>query len=209
MIAAAMRNGKYLALAFALWSAVAAAHGPAQHDGNSASILPVPPAEGVAALPGFGGSFSLIDHTGAPRRDADFHGKMMLVVFGYTECPDVCPMELQAIADALDMIGAASASKVTPVFITVDPRHDTPEQLAAFIRQFHPSIVGLTGSDQEIARVMIEYRVHAFIPKGASLHEISHSSFMYLMSSSGGFLSLIMPGASSEDIAARLLKYAN
>jgi cytochrome oxidase Cu insertion factor (SCO1/SenC/PrrC family) len=92
-----------------------------------------------------GGSFELTDQTGLRRTDADFRGKLVVLYFGYTYCPDVCPAELQSISLALDNLGAA-AEVVQPLFITVDPERDNPARLADFVSSFHPRLIGLTGS---------------------------------------------------------------
>src|ERR1700676_1254909 len=92
-----------------------------------------------------GGSFELTDQTGLRRTDADFRGELVVLYFGYTYCPDVCPTELQSISLALDKLGAA-AEAAQPLFITVDPERDTPARLSDFVSAFHPRLIGLTGS---------------------------------------------------------------
>ena len=94
-----------------------------------------------------GGPFALIDHNGSARTDADFRGKLLLVYFGFTFCSDVCPTDLQAIAAALDKLGPRPR-RVQPLFITVDPEKDTPEQLKNYVALFHPRMIGLTGDPQ-------------------------------------------------------------
>src|SRR5947209_439799 len=89
-----------------------------------------------------GGPFALTDHTGKPRTDVDFRGKLMLIYFGYTYCPDVCPADLTAISSAIDFLGRAGDA-VQPIFITVDPERDTVEHLADYVTAFHPRLVGL------------------------------------------------------------------
>jgi len=91
-----------------------------------------------------GGPFQLIDHTGRQRSDTDFRGKLLVIYFGFTSCPDVCPTELQSISLALDALGPAAAA-VQPLFISIDPERDTPARLADFVSSFHPQFVGLTG----------------------------------------------------------------
>src|SRR5690349_7329011 len=100
-----------------------------------------------------GGPFTLVDHTGKQVTDRDFRGRIMLVFFGFTFCPDVCPSGLQVIAAALDKLGP-QAQKITPILITIDPERDTPAQLAAYVKSFHPRLVGLTGTPEEIAAVV-------------------------------------------------------
>ena len=91
-----------------------------------------------------GGPFALIDHTGTSRTERDFRGKLLLVYFGFTYCPDVCPTDLQNIGLALDRLGA-EGDKVQPVFVTVDSERDTPSHLAEYVPMFHPRLIGLTG----------------------------------------------------------------
>ena len=106
-----------------------------------------------------GGPFELVDHTGARRTDADYHGKLALIYFGYTYCPDVCPTDLQAVAATLDLLGD-DGHAVQPLFITIDPARDTPEHLAGYVPLFHPRLVGLTGEADAIRRAARAYKVH-------------------------------------------------
>ena len=91
-----------------------------------------------------GGPFALIDHNGKPRTNEEFRGKLMLVYFGFTYCPDVCPTDLQNIGLALDQLGPAGET-IQPLFITVDPARDTAEHLKDYVPMFHPRLIGLTG----------------------------------------------------------------
>ncbi|MBI1779477.1 MAG: SCO family protein [Proteobacteria bacterium] len=202
-----LRLGLTLLAACCAFGDIAEAHDPLAKTSAPSTVAAAPAQPGVPSIPGFGGPFRLTDHTGVSRTEADFHGKLMLVIFGFTNCPDVCPVELMGIAEALDSLGAMVAA-VTPVFITVDPHHDTPERMAAFVGQFHPAIIGLTGGTREIADVIRKYRVHVMLAAGDDPSRTGHSSFMYLMGRDGGFISLIMPGATPEEIAARIAKYA-
>src|SRR5277367_3516858 len=103
-----------------------------------------------------GGPFTLTDQNGRQRSDSDFRGKLMIVYFGYTYCPDVCPADLMAITQALDTLGPL-AEGVQPVFITVDPERDT-KVLGEYVSAFHPSLIGLTGSPEEIRKVANAYK---------------------------------------------------
>src|SRR6201996_5052507 len=103
-----------------------------------------------------GGPFTLTDQTGTKRSDSDFRGKLMIVYFGYTFCPDVCPADLMAITQALDALGPA-ADGVQPIFITIDPERDN-KVMAEYLRAFHRSFVGLTGSPEEIRKVANAYK---------------------------------------------------
>ncbi|HEY7687169.1 MAG TPA: SCO family protein, partial [Dongiaceae bacterium] len=104
-----------------------------------------------------GGPFTLTDQNGKRVTDQDFRGKYMLVFFGYTYCPDVCPTELQVMTAALDKLGA-KADRVTPIFITIDPQRDTAEQVGTYVRNFGPRMVGLTGTQAETDAAAKAYR---------------------------------------------------
>jgi protein SCO1/2 len=106
-----------------------------------------------------GGPFTLTDHTGKRVTDQDFHGRTMLVFFGFTFCPDVCPSGLQVMSAALDKLGP-KAERVVPILITVDPERDTPAQLALYVSSFHPRLIGLTGTPAEIEAVAKAYRAY-------------------------------------------------
>jgi protein SCO1/2 len=155
-----------------------------------------------------GGPFTLEDGNGKPVTDRDFRGKYMLVYFGYTFCPDVCPTTLNAVADAMDKLGPA-ASHIQPVFITVDPKRDTPAVVKQYAAAFGPNIVGLTGTEAEIATAAKEYRVyyaeHRTGP-GPNDYSMDHSSILYLMSPDGGFLAPVRADQSGDEIAANLRK---
>ena len=148
-----------------------------------------------------GGPFELTDQTGHRRTDADFQGKLVVLYFGYTYCPDVCPTELQSISLALDKLGAA-ATTVQPLFITVDPERDTPARLADFVSSFHPRLIGLTGSPAEIRKTAIAYRT--FFAKSvttADNYAVDHTGFVYLLGKDGRYLGFLPPGLAPEAIA--------
>ncbi|HVJ53423.1 MAG TPA: SCO family protein [Aliidongia sp.] len=198
-----MRGGLAAALSLmaAAWPAFA-------HD-HPDSAAPASGTVEIPGLPGLGGPFALIDQKGMVRTDQEFLGKLMLVTFGYTDCPDICPLQMQKLTEALALAGPAVAGQIVPLFITVDPSHDTPDRLAGFLSAFDPSIIGLTGSREAIGKVARAYHVHAVEAPGAGkAHEIDHSDLQYLMGRDGKFLTLILPNASAADIAARLAKYA-
>jgi protein SCO1/2 len=187
----------------------AAGHDMASHGTTAAASAATGPSAGLPpAIPGLGGPFHLVDHTGTPRSDADFRGRFMLVAFGFTQCPDVCPLQLQTIGAALDRLPPDVAAKVAPLFITVDPQNDTPARLAAFVGPFHPALLGLTGSHSAIDSVTRAYRVHVLAAANGHPEDIGHTSFLYLMGPDGGFLSMLLPNATSDEIAARIAKYA-
>ncbi|HWA79670.1 MAG TPA: SCO family protein [Acetobacteraceae bacterium] len=165
-----------------------------------------PPAASSAGFGlGIGGPFRLTDDTGRTVTDASFRGRWMLVYFGYTSCPDVCPTELATIAAALHDLGA-DADRVAALFITVDPARDTPKVLAAYVRLFDRRLIGLTGTPAQIAATARAYR--AYYQKVASgdrnAYHMDHSSFIYLMGPDGGFEDLFNPGTRAADIAASI-----
>ncbi len=148
-----------------------------------------------------GGPFHLTDQNGKPRTDADFRGQYLLVYFGYTSCPDVCPTTLQTITNAMDKLGA-DAAKVTPIFITVDPERDTTDVLKAYASNFHPRLVALTGSADEIAAAAKAYRIYyAKVGEGTN-YSMDHSSIVYLMGPDGKYLGHFGMDATADDIAA-------
>ena len=149
-----------------------------------------------------GGPFELIDQTGRRRTDADFRGKLVVLYFGYTYCPDVCPTELQSISLALDKLGVAAES-VQPLFITVDPERDTPARLADFVSSFHPRLIGLTGSLADIRKTAIAYRTF-FVKNSASTpgdYSVDHTGFIYLVGKDGRYLGFLPPGSTPDAIA--------
>jgi cytochrome oxidase Cu insertion factor (SCO1/SenC/PrrC family) len=147
-----------------------------------------------------GGPFELTDHTGRARTDADFRGKLMVLYFGYTSCPDVCPTELQAISLALDEIGAA-AEAVQPLFITVDPERDTPARLADFVSSFHPQVVGLTGQLPAIRKTAIAYKTFFAKHNTSGNYPVDHTGFVYLVGKDGRYLRFLPPGLPPDQIA--------
>lgn len=149
-----------------------------------------------------GGPFELTDQAGHRRTDVDFRGKLVVLYFGYTFCPDVCPTELQSISLALDKLGAA-AEAVQPLFITVDPERDTPARLAEFVSSFHPRLIGLTGSLAEIRKTATAYRT--FFAKNSAMasgeYSVDHTGFIYLIGKEGRYLGFLPPGATPDAIA--------
>lgn len=155
-----------------------------------------------------GGPFTLEDGNGKSVTDRDFRGKYMLVYFGYTFCPDVCPTTLNAVAEAMDKLGSA-ASRVQPLFITVDPKRDTPSVVKSYVAAFGPNIAGLTGTPEEIARVAKEYRVYYAEHRtgsGPDDYSMDHSSVLYLMSPGGAFVAPLRADQSGDEMAADLKK---
>lgn len=159
---------------------------------------------GMAVPPGvaLGGPFSLTDHTGRAVTDRDFRGKTLLVFFGFTQCPDVCPTELQVVAEVLEKLGPR-AGQVATLFVTVDPERDSPDVLAQYVTLFDPRITGLTGTAEQIAQMARAYRVFyaKVTPPGASTYTMDHSALLYLMGPDGGFRAVFRHGTPAADIA--------
>ena len=154
-----------------------------------------------------GGPFSLTDQNGMARTEKDFQGKYMLVFFGYTYCPDVCPTTLAVMSEALKMMGER-AGKIAPIFITVDPKRDTPDKVKSYLGSFGPAFVGLTGSKEQIANVAKEYRVYyrEQPPDEKGGYAVDHSGVIYLMDPSGKFVANYSLETSPEMLAADLTK---
>ena len=153
-----------------------------------------------------GGPFTLTDHTGKRVTDADFRGRHMLVFFGFTFCPDVCPSALQVMSAALDKLGP-KADRFVPVFITVDPERDTPQQMALYVQSFHPRLVGLTGTRAEIDAVLQTYRVHARKredPKSSGGYTVDHPAQIYVMDPDGRYRAILDFTQGADSAAARL-----
>ncbi len=155
-----------------------------------------------------GGPFTLTDQTGKKVTDKDFRGRYMLVFFGFTACPDICPAGLQLISAALGKIGA-KADSVTPIFISVDPARDTPEKIAAYVKNFNDRLVGLTGTPEEVAAVAKAYRVfYQKTPNEAAPADygMNHTSIIYLMGPDGEYVTHFNPTTDVDAIAAKLNK---
>ena len=159
--------------------------------------------------PAIGGPFTLTDQTGKTVSDRDFRNRYMLIFFGYTYCPDVCPTTLSTVAGALDKLGPSFARKLVPIFITVDPERDTPAVMKTYVEAFGPAIQGLTGSPEDIAKVAKEFKVYAAKVKGDSPehYTVDHSAILYLMGPDGRFIAHFTHGISVDDLMAGLKKY--
>ena len=154
-----------------------------------------------------GGPFSLADTDGKRVTDRDFRGKLMLVFFGYTHYPDVCPTELQNMATVLEKLGP-DAKQVAPIFISVDPARDTPEALSAYVNNFSPLIKGLTGAQDEVASAAKAYRVYfKKADGGPDNFTVDHSVFVYLMDRDGNYITHFMFNSPPENMVNVIKKH--
>ena len=156
-----------------------------------------------------GGPFTLVDQTGRTVTDQDFRGRYMLVFFGFTHCPDVCPAELQVMSAALDELGP-KADQVVPIFITLDPERDTQEAMGAFVKNFGSRFVGLTGSPEAIAAAADAYRVpYAKVQEDTSKpdYSIDHSALVYLMGKDGEYITQFTYGTPAAKMTETLRRY--
>jgi protein SCO1/2 len=175
------------------------------HESESVPGLGRTVTSGSAAV---GGPFRLTDQDGKPRASSDFAGRYQLIYFGYTNCPDVCPTTLGVIAEALDKMGV-DANRIVPLFITIDPGHDTPAILKQYVKAFGPQFVGLTGSQDQISAVEKSYRVYAGKKQlEGGKYGFDHSSVIYLMGPDGKLVTfydeLISPDDLAKDLKAKI-----
>jgi protein SCO1/2 len=150
-----------------------------------------------------GGLWSLVDHEGRPQTSSDFKGQYTLIYFGFTYCPDICPEELKKMARALNMLPEAAQTQITPLMISVDPWRDSIAQLAGYVKEFHPKMIGLVGTPQQVDHITRAFRVYT--SKGPEETEgdylMDHSIFMYLMDKEGKFLDYYGVAMDAEEIA--------
>jgi len=156
-----------------------------------------------------GGPFRLVDHNGKTVTEADFRGRYMLIYFGYSFCPDVCPTTLAVMAQALEKLGGKSR-RIVPILITIDPERDTPQVLADYMKAFGPTFVGLTGSVEAIKDAEKKFRVYAVKKpldpsKGSGgNYGVDHSSVLYLMGPDGKLVNFYDEAVSPDDLAKDL-----
>ena len=155
--------------------------------------------EGVANV---GGNFTLTNQYGITVTDKDFRGKVMMVFFGFTSCPDICPVTAASFAKTLESLGD-KAKMVAPIFITVDPQNDTPAVLKEYLGNFDKRIIGLTGNDEQTNQVAYAYKTYFSKSKTESGDEsVDHSGFIYIMDKNGVYVQHFPYDASAEDITA-------
>jgi cytochrome oxidase Cu insertion factor (SCO1/SenC/PrrC family) len=155
---------------------------------------------------GVGADFSLIDHDGLPYRLRDARGKVVLLAFGYTHCPDVCPMTLSTMAQVLGLLGA-NAARVAPLLVSLDPARDAPRELGQYVTHFHPAIVGLTGSHEALQAVADAFKARAVIRRDpeSGRFTIDHTTALYLLDADGRVAEIIPSGLPARYIRERVL----
>ncbi len=164
-------------------------------------MLGRPPVEQVS----LGGPFTLVRSDGETVTEADFAGGYTLVLFGYTFCPDVCPTALATVSGALDNLGE-DATKLTVLFVTIDPDRDTPAVVGDYVASFHPRVVGLSGSAEQIAAMTSIYHVYYAKAESGNTEDylVDHSAALYLMGPNGQYLANFRFNASVQELAAGL-----
>ena len=154
-----------------------------------------------------GGRFMLQDQTGKIVTDEDFKGKFMLIYFGYTYCPDICPTSLQTIAHALDLLGK-KGDVIQPIFISIDPQRDTVKVLREYVAAFHPRLIGLTGTEAVVNSVAKKYRVRfKKVSETGGINDdytVDHTSSVFLMGPQGEFITRFSHATTSKQMAAKL-----
>lgn len=180
------------------------------------TISPSRPTMPIQTRPAIGGPFTLVDHTGKTVTEKDFRGRHMLIFFGYTYCPDVCPTNLETIRQAMTLLGER-AKKIAPIFVSVDYDRDTPDVLKLYVDMFGGKITGLSGSEKQIADVAKAYGVYyaKVAEKNADkaakddMYLMNHSAITYLMGPDGGFLTHFSHGTTAQEMADKIGKVLN
>ena len=170
--------------------------------------LPEDKTQGEALI---GGDFTLTDTTGKSVSDADFRGRVMLVFFGFTHCPDICPVTLGTMSKMVGQLDEATAAKLAPVFITVDPERDTADVMKGFLANFDKRIIGLTGTPEQVKQAASAYRAYYAknVAPGSNDNNymVDHSGFIYLMGKDGKFLKAIPYNVAEADLTGLVVPY--
>jgi protein SCO1/2 len=172
---------------------------------SSAGSVAAGPQETHAATT-IGGSFTLVDGDGRTVTDATYRGKFLLVYFGYTHCPDSCPIALNNMAEALDQLDASQRDRVQPIFVTVDPERDTPAVMKDYVGAFEGAdIIGLSGTQEQVREAEAAYRIHAEKhEQDGEDYTMDHTSMIHIMGPDGRFIAMVLGAAPPERIAKRL-----
>lgn len=151
----------------------------------------------------WGKAIALSDHNGQPRQLADFRGKVVVLFFGYTQCPDICPTTLAAMRDTMGLLGA-DAARVQVLFVTIDPARDTPALLAEYVPWFNPSFLGLWGDEAAVAAVAKDFKVFYAKQPGAEpgSYSVDHTASSYVIDAQGRLRLLVRHGETPARLAA-------
>jgi len=165
---------------------------------------PAPEAVTEAARPPFGGDFTLTNQDNQPFRLDQLRGRPAVLFFGYTSCPDMCPMTMSRIAAALKLVGD-QAREVTTLFVSVDPQRDTPAALKEYVGSFSIPVIGLTGTPDEVARVAAEYHAsYQVVPTGTTNYLVNHTSAIFLIDRQGRLRQYFRFDEKAETLASAL-----
>lgn len=158
----------------------------------------------------FGGPFTLIDHTGRAVTEKDFARKYRLIYFGFTYCPAICPTELAKMAKTLNALGP-DADVITPLFITVDPERDTQDVMAKYVEMYHPRLIGLTGTPEQIKQTAKEYKIYYAKVEGPAMTEytMDHSSFIYFMDPDENLVAIFRADDDAETMVTKIRERLN
>ena len=181
-------------------------------------LAPLPGCGGVSEAPPLqgariGGPFTLTDQDGRKVSDRDFAGKYRLIYFGYTYCPDICPTDVQTLMKGyrkLERSDPGLAARIQPIFITIDPERDTPEKVKQFVRAFHPKLIGLTGSESEIAAVAKDYAIYykkQAPAAGAEGYLMDHARQALLFGPQGEPIALVAQDKDADAVVADLKRW--
>lgn len=164
-------------------------------------------AVGATTHPDIGGPFSLTDQDGQRVTERNYAGRPALLYFGFTSCPDICPTDLAKMARIARAVEQQRGIKPRPIFVTLDPERDTPQQLKGYVTHFDPEFVGLTGTPQEIVSITDEYHVfYKKVPRSDTPgdYTVDHSTFLFLLGQDGAYLDHFGRGMKEADIIQRV-----
>lgn len=159
-----------------------------------------------------GGPFTMLDHNGNTVTESSFGGRKLLIYFGFTFCPDICPTELQALTEMLDMLSAEERAQIQPLFVTVDPERDTPEKMKEYLSNFHGDFIGLTGSPEQVAAALKGWRIYwqrVDDPSTQGGFTYDHSALTYVMDENNTYLAHFSFGTEPDAMAEKLRRFLN
>ncbi len=190
-----MKTKKYCLLLLVLMSFLASCSSTQNHNPVTGSEL-------------IGGSFSMTDHTGKKVTEKNFQGQYMLVFFGFTSCPSVCPMGLSTMGRVMHKLPKEMEKQIQPIFVTVDPSRDTGKKMKSFMKSFYPRFTGLRGTQKETEDMVFKYRGYyrKVFEDGEEEYLIDHSDIIYLMSKEGKYLGHFSSSNGVENIKNRIIK---